>query len=129
VKVEDSFFFFPTSPKRQYLTYNQFFLLLSRLAQKARGIAEMEGFRVGYLSSLAPREKELKEGSVTLSACRFFPSTYHTHAHAHLLSRQEIQRQILAKDVFVSSQSGIQLSLALEIVETHTLTRYPTALQ
>lgn len=66
---------------------------------------------------------------MTLSSCHFSPSTYHTHAHAHLLSSQEIQGQILAKDVFVSSQSGIKFRLALEIVEIHTLRCYPTVLQ
>ena len=51
------------------------------------------------------------------------------HAHAHLLPSQETQRQILAKDVFVSSQSGITFRLALEIVEIHTLRRYSMVLQ
>lgn len=85
--------------------------------------------RYDTCSSLVPAEKELKEGSVTLSTCHFYSSMYYTHTHTHLLSRQEMQRHRLAKDVFVSSQPGIQFSLALEIVETHTLRCHPTALQ
>lgn len=117
-----------TSLKTHYLTYNQFSFCYD-LCRRQEILLGWEVFGWDTCSSLVPREKELKEGSVTPSACHFSPSTYHTHAHTHLLSRQEIQRQILAKDVFVSSQSGTQLSLALEIVETHTLRCFPTALQ